>query len=150
MKLSLQPTIKLTKRIVVNGREYGKPEDMPEDVRKLYENAMQKLAQDGVEAGGVISSTKIVFNGREYSSITEMPDKERSLYKAALNAVEAGQDGSQIASTQEFQQSSVKAYAAPIEPASGGLGLSRSKMILLLAALILAALLLVVRFSSGH
>jgi hypothetical protein len=150
MKLSLQPTVKFTKRIVVNGREYVKPEDMPEDVRKLYGNAMQKIAHDGIESGGVVSSTKIVFNGREYSSIGEMPGKERSLYKAALGAVESEQDGARAASTRELQQVSVKDYAAPIEPASGGFGLSRSKMFLALAGLLLAAFLLVVRFSRGY
>ena len=38
--------INITRKIVINGREYGSAEEMPEDLRRTYEKIM------GTSAGG--------------------------------------------------------------------------------------------------
>src|SRR5687767_7396210 len=63
----------MTTRIIFNGREYKSPDDMPADVRRLYDQALQQLAdadrdgipdilEQGPEAGNVIGIHHSSFN----------------------------------------------------------------------------------------
>ncbi len=144
MKASVKANIRLTKRIIVNGREYQNPEEMPQDVRKAYDDAMQNMGRNKEGACLSASSARIVFNGREYATEDEMPDEERNLYYSALGAVKAEKGSDYAALGREHQRD----FAAPIEPTNAGLGLSRSKILLVLA--VLAAFFLLYRLSSGY
>ena len=81
-------------RITMNGKTYGRVEEMPADVRQQYERAMSMLPDrdgngvpDVLEGkaspsdAGVTTVTRFVVNGREYTSLDELPDAVR----AALN-----------------------------------------------------------------
>ncbi len=70
-------------KIRINGREYAGTDEMPDDVRQIYEKAMRDNAQK--------TTTKIIFNGQEFASVENMPPEIRRLYEAAIGAVEAGQ-----------------------------------------------------------
>jgi len=92
-------------KIVVNGREYSSPDQMPPDVRAGYEQALSALADKNangipdllethLDAGQlshvagqalptttVITSQKIVINGREYDSVEQMSPDDRRHYQ---------------------------------------------------------------------
>jgi hypothetical protein len=92
-------------KIVVNGREYSSPDQMPPDVRAGYEQAMSVLADkngngipdilemqldpaklsaamSGASPGTtVITGQKFVINGREYDSVEQMPQSDKRHYE---------------------------------------------------------------------
>ena len=100
-------------RIVVNGQEYHSLEEMPPEVRSLYERALQMAAEEDARdiagPGGaaassppadtgshisvkqVVTSTKFVVNGKEYASIDEMPADVAGQVRAAVAS--AGSEG---------------------------------------------------------
>jgi len=93
-------------RIVFNGREYASPDAMSADVRRLYDLAMEQLAdadQNGIPdvleragaAGHVIGieHTSITVNGKTYGSVDEMPADVRRLYEQAIAGIGVNQGG---------------------------------------------------------
>lgn len=97
-------------KIVVNGREYSSPDEMPADVRTAFEGALATLADkngngvpdilelhlgtltrsvsEGVAGGSsalpattVVTTQKFVINGREYDSIDQMPPELRRQFE---------------------------------------------------------------------
>lgn len=84
-------------RIVVNGREYASVEEMPDDVRQAYRQALAQLAdadRNGVPgaaergaAGHVISvqQSSITVNGRTLETTGEMPAFVRHLCEGAMS-----------------------------------------------------------------
>jgi hypothetical protein len=75
------------RKYVVNGKEYGSPEEMPAAIREAYEKAVGKA--QGMPHGNIssISSGNIVFNGQEYESVGSMPPDVRQMYETIMNAV---------------------------------------------------------------
>lgn len=73
----------------VNGREYASPDDLPADVRRAYERALDESGNDRI-AGG---NGKIVVNGQEYHDVSEMPAAVRELYQDVMATVDANDDG---------------------------------------------------------
>jgi len=90
-------------KIVFNGTEYDGVENMPPDVRRAYETALESLGKAGGEtlasllkdgsgggaggAGGArIKATfrEIVVNGKKYDSLDEMPPDIRQSYEEAM------------------------------------------------------------------
>ena len=93
-------------RILFNGREFAGPDEMPADVRRLYDLAMEQLAdadQNGIPdvleragaAGHVIGieHTSITVNGKTYGSVDEMPADVRRLYEQAIAGIGVNQGG---------------------------------------------------------
>src|SRR5207248_75728 len=68
--------INVKTRIKYKGQEYSSVEELPPEVRAVYEKAMA--------TGGASFNTKIVFNGQEYASLDQMPAAQRQLYEVAL------------------------------------------------------------------
>ncbi len=92
-------------RIVVNGVEYGSVEEMPADVRALYERALRAAAEarttgtsevttspaEGGTPGQVTvhtvkTSTRFVVDGKEYGSVDELPPAARAALRDALGS----------------------------------------------------------------
>jgi hypothetical protein len=85
----------MTTRIMFNGQEYASAEAMPEDVRKVYQQALAQLADAGhsgipdvLERGGAgnvigIQNSSITVNGKTYGSVAEMPALNREPASAA-------------------------------------------------------------------
>lgn len=92
-------------RIIFNGKTYSKVEDMPEEVRQAYQQALAHLAdadKNGIpdimehgSAGNVIAiqQSSITFNGREYKSVGEMPAIVRRLFEMAMGQADANRNG---------------------------------------------------------
>jgi hypothetical protein len=68
-------------QIKINGKEYSSAEEMPDDLRQIYEKAMQGNAQT--------ATTKIKFNGQEFASLEAMPPEMRKLYEDAQGMIQA-------------------------------------------------------------
>jgi hypothetical protein len=113
----------MTTRILFNGREYASAEAMPEDVRKVYQQALAQLADadhngipDVLERGGPgnvigIQSSSITVNGKSYGSVAEMPALVRFLYEQAMGQLDPDRAGALGA------LSGLRAPSAPDGPA---------------------------------
>ena len=82
------------KPIVVAGRAYNSVEEMPAEVRRVYDLAVAAQNEANVQ-----DSIKIVFNGREYADLDSMPEDVRKLYQNQQMAMETYQDFSVDATT---------------------------------------------------
>jgi hypothetical protein len=76
-------------KIKINGKEYAGPEEMPPDVRQLYEQA---LAKAGTSPQANVKS-KIKFNGQSYNSPDEMPEDTRRIFESVMSTVNKDHDG---------------------------------------------------------
>jgi len=75
--------VSVKRKLVVNGKEYASPEEMPDDLRRAYERA---VGGELGAAGHTPVRSKIVFQGKEYESPADMPEELRKLYELALAA----------------------------------------------------------------
>jgi len=107
-------------RIVIDGKTYNSVDDMPEEVRRGYEEAMRGTnqaypAQGGVESlanlfadadhngvpdimekGQVINLTggmKFVVNGQTYDNLEALPPEARAKYEQAMGTMDRNQNG---------------------------------------------------------
>lgn len=110
------------KLIVIDGKTYNSVNEMPEDVRRLYDQAMRSFKdQDGnrvpdaidpvnpledknrngipdiIEgtAGApiVANAFKVLMDGKEYNSLDELPPEARAKYEQAMGALDANRNG---------------------------------------------------------
>jgi hypothetical protein len=95
------------KLIVIDGKTYRSVEEMPEDVRRNYENAMRGLDQnqngvpDAFEGSGsfqsatanVINTNKIIVNGQVFDGLDQLPPEVRAKYEQAMSAMDANKNG---------------------------------------------------------
>jgi hypothetical protein len=92
----------MSDRIVINNQEFASPDDMPPDVRRIYDEAVARMGRSDAapsSAGDRVikaTHTTITVNGKTYGSVAEMPDDVRQQYQAAL--VSAGIGAEQPAS----------------------------------------------------
>jgi hypothetical protein len=78
-------------KIIINGKEYASPEEMPPDIRSKYEAALAKRSAATSSSGTMAS--KITLNGKSYNSVDEMPANVRQIYDGVLATVDKNQDG---------------------------------------------------------
>jgi hypothetical protein len=82
----------MTIRITFNGKEYPSVEDMPEEVRQAYHQALAQLAdanQIGAADRNVIAirSSSITVSGQTYGDVGDLPEEVRRLYEQAMASV---------------------------------------------------------------
>ena len=70
-------------KLTINGKEFGSPDEMPEELRRAYERAM---GSDQITAGLAQRVSRIVFQGKEYGTPADMPADVRNLYELAMAA----------------------------------------------------------------
>lgn len=92
-------------KIIFNGKTYTNVEDMPEEIRQAYHQALAQFADadkngvpDIMERGATgnviaIQQSSITFNGREYKSTGEMPAIVRRLFEMAMGQTDANRNG---------------------------------------------------------
>jgi hypothetical protein len=97
----------MTTRIIFNGQEYPSPEAMPENVRKMYQQALAQLADadhngipdvlerrgDGTMPVIGIQNSSITVNGKTYGSVGEMPGFVRFLFEQAIGQLNPSRVG---------------------------------------------------------
>ncbi|MEP7134069.1 MAG: hypothetical protein ABI904_03965 [Chloroflexota bacterium] len=93
--------------IVIDGKTYKSVDEMPEDVRRNYENAMRNLdknqngmpdALEGMASipdsiTNVLNAAKIIVNGQSYAGIDQLPPEIRAKYEQALGTMDANKNG---------------------------------------------------------
>src|SRR5262245_1187378 len=114
-------------KITINGREYDGPDEMPPDVRRLYEDAMRQAlpaleAQDGngvpdlLEGQGsgrarTFLSSRITINGKTYRGVEEMPPEVRETYERVM--VAPGSSGGPVKKNEFFVSFGISRGARP-------------------------------------
>jgi len=120
-------------KITINGHEYDSPEQMPSDLRQLYESAMRQALpalkdQDGngvpdlLEGQGsgrarTFLSSRITINGKTYRGVEEMPPDVREIYEAAM--ANPGAPGTPVKKNAFFVSFGLSRGARPQNAASG-------------------------------
>lgn len=93
--------------IVIDGKTYRSVDEMPEDVRKNYENAMRGLDHnqngmpDAFEGSAAfqsataneINASKIIVNGQVFDGLDQLPPEVRAKYEQAMGALDANKNG---------------------------------------------------------
>jgi hypothetical protein len=94
--------VNVNRKYVVNGKEYHSIEEMPEDVRALFE----KVGTSGTQraTGRMSASNRIIFNGTEYESVDSMPRDARDIYERAITTVTGGSSSSGSAGRDDIRQ----------------------------------------------
>lgn len=80
--------------IVVAGKRYASIEEMPAEVRRVYD-----LARTSQEVAETAAPVKLIFNGKEYEGLDSMPPDVRKLYQTQQVAMETYRDFSVDATT---------------------------------------------------
>ena len=78
------------RKYIVNGKEYTSIEEMPSDIRQVYEKAISGKEGISNENMSSLSAGKIVFNGQEYESVDAMPLEIRQMYETIMKSVGEG------------------------------------------------------------
>ena len=74
--------------IQFNGREYANADEMPVDIRAVYDRAVEEMPS--IHSGARLAAklnAKIIVNGNEFSNAGEMSVDDRHLYHEALEAL---------------------------------------------------------------
>lgn len=124
-------------RIVVAGESYGSVEEMPPEVRRVYELAVEARNLEHKAA-----QVKLVFNGQEYDSLEAMPADVRKLYQNQQLAMETYRDFSVDATTPRAAKT---VDATPQAGRKGGPAsfFHENKWAILVVSLLVVALVLV-------
>ena len=107
--------IDIKRKITVNGKEYGSPEEVPEQYRQIVQGALSSAASP-------TGHSKITFNGVSYDSPEAMPSDTRRLYDESLGKPKA------------MEQSTASPVTPPANLAPEGVLSKRAVVVLLLAA----------------
>jgi len=84
--------VTINKKIIVNQREYKSVEEMPGDIRAVYEKAMAVAGGAGQGISMKSPNQNIFVNGREYKNLEDMPPQIRRIYEGAVAAIDTGQN----------------------------------------------------------
>lgn len=125
-------------RIVVAGESYGSVEEMPPEVRRVYELAVEARNLEHKAA-----QVKLVFNGQEYDSLEAMPADVRKLYQNQQLAMETYRDFSVDATTPRGNKGTKAAHGA-VTAASRSSFLRQNKWAILGVALLIAVLVVII------
>jgi hypothetical protein len=147
-------SVSVNKKFKINGQVYSSPEEMPADVRAIYDAAMKRTGADGQPTFGKLADTRlnISFNGKQFGSPDEMPDDERKLYEDAL-AMMTKQGGAGATTPPPVRTAAPRTRSA--SPALTGGAIVRDRpntslraVIAVVASLLVAGVLFYVRFSA--
>ncbi|MCX5642987.1 MAG: hypothetical protein NTY10_07195 [Candidatus Omnitrophica bacterium] len=89
MEINMNVKFNLKRKYIVNGKEYGSVKEMPDNIRQVYEKALDSslATNPGTNPGNI--KKKIMFNGQEYENVEAMPPDVRQTYDELIrNLVE--------------------------------------------------------------
>ena len=84
-------TINIKRKIIINGKEYSSPDELPPDLRKAYDQALAN--RESSQQMQITGSSKVTFNGHTYPDREAMPDEERVIYDRAMEVIDKDHDG---------------------------------------------------------
>lgn len=146
--------INIKRTIKVNGKEYSSTDEMPPEVREIFQKAMAANTGSSQQLSATVTRTKIFFNGKEYESIDKMPQDVRRLYEKVLKAAETGVAPSDLDLADMRrgilgESKSVKAFVSGgvLSPPKTEPAFSARTVIV---SIVLAALLLLIYYLAQH
>jgi hypothetical protein len=83
--------INLRTKIIINGKEYSSPDELPPELRKAYDQALAERVNSAQMK--ITSSSKFTYNGQTYNSREDIPEEARHLYDAAMETIDKDHDG---------------------------------------------------------
>jgi hypothetical protein len=86
---AMKININVTHNFTINGKQYHSVEEMPDEVRQVFEKAKALQAGSGKRILAAGTRSKIIFNGREHEIFDTMPEDVRQLCEKALKAAES-------------------------------------------------------------
>jgi hypothetical protein len=140
--------INVKKTFKINGKEYHSLDEMPGDIRELFNKAQQPQISSEVHAQSSPLRSKIIFNGTEYESIEAMPSDIRNLYDKVMKTAATGGSTADVDATairraimgdraaQDTSEPMHRHQAPIIESAFSGKRLVVSGLVLALIALL--------------
>ena len=81
--------INVTRNFKINGKEYHSVEEMPDEIRQIYEKAMALKAGAKQPIHSAEARAKIIFNRTEYENVDTLPEDARQFSKKVLKAAES-------------------------------------------------------------
>jgi hypothetical protein len=84
METRIESKTNVKRRYIINGTEYESVEDMPDNIRRVYEEALHSLAEPR-------RTGRITFNGKEYQSVEDMPPDIRRTYQSIAEIAESAE-----------------------------------------------------------
>lgn len=120
-------------KVKVNGREYNSIEEMPPDVRSVYEKAIASLPGSAAMPP-VNTYSQITFNGQTFNNPDEMPEDVRRIYDSVMSAVDKNGDG--LPDSIQAEEEPTFASSAPIISAQVEEAPSRTNYIVVIVALL--------------
>jgi len=121
--------------IVVAGKRYASIEEMPAEVRRVYDLAMTSQGE-----ASTAPPVKLVFNGHEYEGLDSMPPDVRKMYQTQQVAMETYRDFSVDATTPR----AAKVNAPPVQHMSGGMSFfKRYQWPLIIAGVIVIVVIII-------
>jgi hypothetical protein len=100
-------------KIKINGKEYSSPDEMPPDVRSLYEKAKANRQNPSANTR-IKTNSKITFNGQTFDSLDEMPAEVRRIYDDVMSTLDKNGEG--IPNSHQAEGGSSFGPSAPIIP----------------------------------
>jgi hypothetical protein len=139
--------INIKRKFTVNGKEYSSVEEMPDDVREIFNKvrSLQANPADGAKPGTVQS--RIIFNGMEYKSIDDMPPEARQQFEKIMkvagtgSAVKVSERAANI-NVQPEKTATFSAYRPKDFPKSPSIEPSFSLRVMIISVTLIALLLL--------
>jgi hypothetical protein len=83
--------INVKTKIIINGKEYNSQDELPPELRKVYDQALANRSAS--QQMQITSGSKITFNGQTYNNREEMPEEVRRIYDSAVDAIDKNHDG---------------------------------------------------------
>ena len=126
--------------IVVDGQVYNDVNEMPPDIRALYEDALRNANRNGMpdpyantdpfanQAGAiniqtgtptVMNTTRFVVDGQTFDSLDQLPPEARAKYEQAMGKLDANRNGIPDIVEGMFNLSAQAPAAAPSNPSVG-------------------------------
>jgi hypothetical protein len=133
--------ITLKTKIRYNGQEYSSVDQLPPEVRSVYEHAIAGGGNVVVKAG---VAPKLVVNGRQFSSVDEMSEGEKKLYEDAMQLIRdnaTAKPPPSPAGSSVPEQSRIDTKPATLD--SGWLTRKQIQLIIVIAGVLLALALIV-------
>ncbi len=117
--------------IVIDGKTYASVDEMPPDIRALYEEALRNASRNGMpdsfasidpftanDSAVVSNGTKILVNGQAYDSLDQLPPEIRAKYEQAMGPLDANRNGIPDVVEGMFNMP-ISQSAQPVAPISG-------------------------------
>ena len=132
--------ITLKTRIRVNGKEYSSVDELPPEIRSVYERVIANGSKLAVSHN---ITPRLVVDGQQFSSVADMSAAEKKLYDDAMQLIRDGVTTKVMAAPSSGAADAPAANATPTTIDSGWLTKRQIQLIILVAGVLVALALII-------